>query len=184
MEVSMKRGLYIGRFQPFHLGHFNTLKEIEAMELVDELIIAVGSSLTSYTPRNPFSGGERLDMIRPAVEGKFDFGTYITGISDIEYNHIWVGHMVAQLPKFDMIFTNNPLVGKLFTDFNFKVVNTSMTDRGRYSSTAIRNSMSSGDPTWKYKVAPSTVKYIEEYDLVERVRIVNQTDAVIPVANQ
>ncbi len=64
----MKRGLYIGRFQPFHLGHFNTLKEIEAMELVDEVIIAVGSSLTSYTPRNPFSGGERLDIIRPAVK--------------------------------------------------------------------------------------------------------------------
>jgi nicotinamide-nucleotide adenylyltransferase len=179
----MKRGLYIGRFQPFHLGHFNMLKEIEAMELVDEVIIAVGSSLTSYTPRNPFSGGERLDIIRPAVEGKFDFETYVTGISDIEYNHVWVAHMVAQLPKFETIFTNNPLVGKLFSDFGFTVQNTSMTDR-RYSSTAIRNSMVFGDPTWKYKVAPSTVKYIEEHDLVQRVQIINKTDAVIPVANQ
>ena len=57
----MKRGLFIGRFQTFHLGHLLDIKN--ALKEVDELVIGVGSSIEKYTKYNPFSVEERLEMI-------------------------------------------------------------------------------------------------------------------------
>ncbi|MCK5309571.1 MAG: adenylyltransferase/cytidyltransferase family protein, partial [Thermoplasmata archaeon] len=51
------RGLIIGRFQPFHKGHFEVLKEIAGQ--VDKLIIGIGSADESYTFEDPFTAGER-----------------------------------------------------------------------------------------------------------------------------
>ncbi|RPJ28200.1 MAG: nicotinamide-nucleotide adenylyltransferase, partial [Nitrosopumilales archaeon] len=61
----MSRGLFIGRFQPFHLGHIAAIKF--AFTNVDELIIAIGSSQASYDPQNPFTAGERLSMIKDSL---------------------------------------------------------------------------------------------------------------------
>ncbi|MEM3596417.1 MAG: adenylyltransferase/cytidyltransferase family protein, partial [Candidatus Bathyarchaeia archaeon] len=55
-------GLYVGRFQPFHLGHLEVVRSI--LNRADELIIAIGSSQYSHTRRNPFTAGERVTMIR------------------------------------------------------------------------------------------------------------------------
>ncbi|MBP1357507.1 MAG: adenylyltransferase/cytidyltransferase family protein, partial [Sulfolobus sp.] len=43
----MFRGLYPGRFQPFHLGHLSVIKW--ALERVNELIILIGSAQESHT---------------------------------------------------------------------------------------------------------------------------------------
>ena len=57
----MKRGLFIGRFQPFHLGHLQDI--INALKEVDELVIGIGSSNEKHTKYNPFSVEERIEMI-------------------------------------------------------------------------------------------------------------------------
>jgi len=49
------RGLYIGRFQPYHLGHQAVLEKI-AREM-DEIIIVIGSAEASHTLENPFTAG-------------------------------------------------------------------------------------------------------------------------------
>ena len=59
------RGLYIGRFQPYHLGHQAVLEKI-AKE-VEEIVIVIGSAQESHTPENPFTGGERMEMIYAAL---------------------------------------------------------------------------------------------------------------------
>ncbi|NYZ79420.1 adenylyltransferase/cytidyltransferase family protein, partial [Candidatus Micrarchaeota archaeon] len=60
------RGLFIGRFQPFHNGH---LKGIEwALKRCDELIIAVGSTQRSFDRMDLFTAGERIEMIRRALK--------------------------------------------------------------------------------------------------------------------
>ena len=58
----VNRGLYVGRFQPFHLGHLGAIKEV--LKEVDELAIVIGSAQYSHNPSNPFTAGERLVMIR------------------------------------------------------------------------------------------------------------------------
>ena len=55
----MKRGLFIGRFQPFHLGHLKDIKR--AIQEVDELVIGVGSSNEECTKENPFTVEERIE---------------------------------------------------------------------------------------------------------------------------
>jgi len=40
-----KRGLFVGRFQPFHKGHLRAVKDI--LGKVDELVIVVGSLNTA-----------------------------------------------------------------------------------------------------------------------------------------
>ena len=56
-----KRGLFLGRFQPFHLGHLDVIKQ--ALKMVDELVIVIGSAQYSHTFENPFTDSEREEMI-------------------------------------------------------------------------------------------------------------------------
>ena len=59
-------GLFIGRFQPFHLGHLDTIVRI--VTECGYVKIAVGSAQYSNTPKNPFTYKERERMIRAALE--------------------------------------------------------------------------------------------------------------------
>jgi nicotinamide-nucleotide adenylyltransferase len=62
----VRRGVFVGRFQPFHKGHMEVIKKI--VNEVDELVIIVGSSQYSHMLDNPFTAGERITMIRRALE--------------------------------------------------------------------------------------------------------------------
>ena len=64
----MKRGLIVGRFQPYHIGHHNAIKKILAK--VDELIIVIGSAKQSHEQSNPFTAGERIEMISEALKAE------------------------------------------------------------------------------------------------------------------
>ncbi|HJJ33958.1 MAG TPA: adenylyltransferase/cytidyltransferase family protein, partial [Methanocorpusculum sp.] len=55
------RGLYIGRFQPFHNGHKAVAEYIA--EEADELIVGIGSPQISHEPQHHFTAGERILMI-------------------------------------------------------------------------------------------------------------------------
>ena len=57
----MKRGLVLGRFQPFHFGHLELIKEMVRGEI--EPLICIGSAQHSHTDENPFTAEERKEMI-------------------------------------------------------------------------------------------------------------------------
>ncbi len=72
----LKRGLFVGRFQPFHKGHLNAVKFI--LKQVEELILVVGSAQHSHDSVNPFTTGERIYMVRLAFkESRIDLNTHI-----------------------------------------------------------------------------------------------------------
>ena len=54
--------VYIGRFEPFHNGHANTI--LHASTLTDNVIVLVGSANEPRTFKNPFTFNERETMIR------------------------------------------------------------------------------------------------------------------------
>ena len=56
---------YIGRFQPYHLGHELTIKE--ALKLAERLVILIGSANQPRTPKNPWSYQERIQMIQGSL---------------------------------------------------------------------------------------------------------------------
>jgi len=60
--------LYIGRFQPYHLGHQHVLEE--ASKIADKIIVALGSANRPQTFKDPFTISERKQMIPDEMNGK------------------------------------------------------------------------------------------------------------------
>src|SRR3989338_5346962 len=100
----MKKGILIGRFQPFHLGHLSAVKQ--ALSQCDHLTIGIGSSQYSGTKENPFTAEARTKIIKASLEeagiGKENYK--ITLIPDIHHNEAWPSHVKNLVPDFDILF--------------------------------------------------------------------------------
>jgi nicotinamide-nucleotide adenylyltransferase len=158
------RGLYIGRFQPYHLGHQAVINQIS--NEVDELIIVIGSAQFSHTQENPFTAGERLDMIYESL-GNLKNRCILIPIEDIQRNGVWVSHLISMIPRFDVVYSNNPLVIQLFSEADIEVRNPPMYQREIYSGTIIRKFMLEGG-NWKSLVPESVAVVIEDINGVKR----------------
>ena len=168
-------GLYIGRFQPFHLGHLEVVKLI--LRKVNELTIVVGSAQYSHTKNNPFKVGERIKMIRESLkESKINLNrVQITPITDINVHGIWVHHISLYAGKFDIIFSNDPLTSQLFNEAGFKVESIPFFKREIYSATEIRNRILT-DHNWRELVPKSVSDVIDSIKGVERMMTLLHTD--------
>jgi len=160
----MRRGFYIGRFQPYHNGHHEVLEHI-AKE-VDEIIIGIGSAQLSHMIDNPFTAGERVLMITRALES-LGCPYYVIPIEDIQRNALWVAHVQSMTPPFDLCYSSNPLVVRLFTEAGVKVQSPAMYERDTLSGTKIRERILNGKP-WKKLLPPAVVQVIKEIDGDER----------------
>ena len=160
----MKRGFYIGRFQPYHNGHHEVLEHI-AKE-VDEIIIGIGSAQLSHMIDNPFTAGERVLMITRALSS-LGCPYYVIPIEDIQRNALWVAHVQSMAPPFDLCYSSNPLVVRLFTEAGVKVQSPAMYERDTLSGTKIRERILNGKP-WKKLLPPAVVQVIKEIDGDER----------------
>lgn len=162
------RGLFIGRFQPLHLGHVFIIES--ALQQVDELVIGIGSAECSYTTKDPFTAGERVEMLLRASKELGWKGKIIpVPIRDVNRYSIWVSHVVSLCPDFDVVFSNNPLTVRLFKDGGHKVKSTKLVDRQHYSGTSIRRIMLDNGK-WKKDVPGSTYKFIIGIGGLQRIR--------------
>lgn len=172
--MDSRRAFYIGRFQPYHLGHQNVLKSIA--QDVDEVIIGIGSAQASHEPDNLFTAGERVLMMSRALH-ELGVRHYVIPIEDIRRNSVWVSHIISMTPPFQVIYSNNPLVIRLFEEAGFNVRQSPLFQREKYSGTEIRRRMLAGEE-WKSLVPPSTAKVIEEIKGVERLKIISCGDSI------
>ncbi|OPY55071.1 MAG: Nicotinamide-nucleotide adenylyltransferase [Methanosaeta sp. PtaU1.Bin112] len=168
------RGLYIGRFQPYHLGHQAVLKKI-AQE-VEEIVIVIGSAQESHTPENPFTGGERMEMIYAALS-EIDLRecSIVTPLQDIQRNSVWVSHLRSMVPRFDVVYSNNPLVVQLMSDAGIEIRRSPMYQREQYSGTTIRKLMSE-NREWAGLVPASVAAFIREIGGLERLIAISKSD--------
>jgi len=162
------RGCLIGRFQPFHEGHLRVVEDI--VDDVDELVVGIGSADASHTKRNPFTGGERVMMVQKTLE-QFETTTYVVPIEDIDRNSVWVSHVKSMAPAFDVAYSNNPLVVRLFREADVEVHQTEMFNRRELKGSEIRELMLAGEE-WRPYVPDPTVEIVEEIDGVERLHAV------------
>ncbi|AEA47996.1 nicotinamide-nucleotide adenylyltransferase [Archaeoglobus veneficus] len=168
------RGFFIGRFQPYHFGHHEVLRRI--LDEVDELIIGIGSAQESHTMDNPFTAGERILMISRAIEDMdVKKRVYIVPLEDIYRNSLWVSHVRSMVPPFDVVYSNNPLVIRLFKEAGVKVVSTKLYRRFEYQGTEIRKRMLNGGD-WESLVPKPVVEVIKEIDGVGRIKDITNKD--------
>jgi len=114
----MKTALFIGRFQPFHIGHLKLIKWL--LKKYDKVIILIGSFQESNTEKNPFTGEERREMINKTLKTESIEKYEIIEIPDVHDDEAWV-KSVLEKAKFDAIFTNNSWVRRCFEKFNISV---------------------------------------------------------------
>lgn len=166
------RGLFIGRFQPFHLGHLVTIKF--ALRKVEELIIVIGSAQKSHEMRNPFTAGERIQMIKDSLDSDNEIDTrkvFMIPIPDINTHSLWTHQVDALVPKYKVIFTNDPFTHILFKEKGMKVIEPRLHQREELSATEVRSRMVKGGD-WKKLVTSQTVKVIEDVHGIRRIKAI------------
>ncbi len=161
------RALVIGRFQPFHKGHMEVVKYI--ISKYEAVIIGIGSAQYSHTLDNPFTAGERHLMISRSLEAEGIHNYYLVPIEDLHRNAIWVAHVEAIAPPFDVVFANNPLTKRLFKEKGYKVEVPPFYDRRKYSGREIRRRIILGKP-WEHLVPEPVAETIKEIDGISRLR--------------
>ena len=164
------RGLLVGRFQPFHLGHLSVVRHLRKQRPDEALILGVGSAQDSYTLDNPFTAAERQEMIARALGTKSFSGWTTVPIPDIHRHALWVAHVAELVPKFERVYTNNPLTRTLFEAAGYQVEATPLFDRERFEGSSIRRLLREGNLGWRECVPPAVADYLVELKATERLR--------------
>ena len=171
----MKRGIFVGRFQPIHKGHIGAIKNI--LKTVDELIIIVGSSQHSHTLINPFTTGERITMIKRAMKEVSIPLTkcWVIPVPDVHIHMLWVSQIVGYSPKFDIVYTNESLTRRLFIEAGFEVEPIPFIERNFYSASKIRDRILNGR-NWEELVPKSVAHFIKKINGVARLQDLTKKD--------
>jgi bifunctional NMN adenylyltransferase/nudix hydrolase len=119
--------VYIGRFQPFHKAHLETIKI--ASKQCKNLIIIVGSNSAHRTLRNPFTSDERIEMIKGTIDEfnehcKDDESInvnllYETVVDCPEDDSIWCGRVKRAVEKDSLNSENVGIIGHVKDDSSF-----------------------------------------------------------------
>lgn len=167
----MTTGLFIGRFQPFHKGHLGAVKF--ALAKVDLLVIVVGSAQKSHEPRNPFTAGERIRMIKESLDFERVNASkiLIIPVPDVDVHSLWTRQVDMLVPKYEVVFANDPFTLILFRERGVKTIEAPMVNRGKMQATGIRSKMASGGK-WEELVPAAVARIIKEIDGVERVKAI------------
>lgn len=169
------RGLMMGRFQPFHNGHLELVKQI--LNECDEVIIALTSSQFNYLEKDPFTSGERIEMIHNSLkDSSIDMSKCFIVAIENQFNiATWSSYLIASLPKFDKVYSGNDYVKMLLADSGIDVVSPLFLDRIQYNATKIRQ-MIIHDEDWQKFVPHAVVRLIKKIHGENRLKIIAQSD--------
>jgi len=172
----LTNGLFIGRFQPFHKGHLATVKF--ALKKVEQLVIVVGSAQKSHEPRNPFTAGERIRMIKESldIDGETDVRRIlIIPVPDTDVHSLWTHQVDMLVPRYDIVFANDPFTLMLFHENGTKAIEPPLYRRAEMRATEIRKRMVA-EEFWEDLVPTPVSKVIKEINGVERVKALSRRD--------
>jgi nicotinamide-nucleotide adenylyltransferase len=162
-------GLFVGRFQPFHNGHLEAVKY--ALRKIDYLYIVVGSAQKSHERDNPFTAGERIMMIKAALnEAGVDANRWmLIPVQDADSHSVWTATLRSTVPKFDIVFSNDTLTIRLLKEEGTNVIPIPYLNRSEYSATNVRARILERKD-WETLVPPAVDRIVKELDGVGRVR--------------
>ncbi len=161
------KGLFIGRFQPFHKGHMAVVEQMT--EECDSIIIGVGSAQKEREINDPLSGGERVDIIKKVLNNRSPLPFEVYPIPDINCYPAWAHYIKAILPPFGRVYANSSVVLRLFEETRIETTEVKEVNRDEYSGTEIRRRIVEGED-WKHLVPEEVVEYLEGINMEEMLK--------------
>lgn len=178
-----KIGVFIGRFQPFHLGHAFVIQQ--ALAHVDVLIVLIGSANRARSQVNPFTFEERMDFIRREYRQEIAEGRLIIApLKDQDNNDKWrisaadTAEAVAADAGIEVDLADFSLVGyakdgssyylDLFPQWGSIALESQF---GTFSATDIRNDFLRRAPIIPHDNCPaSVIEFLKKFRLTEEFR--------------
>jgi nicotinamide-nucleotide adenylyltransferase len=171
-----KRGLVIGRFQPFHNGHLKLVQQV--LNECEELIIVIGSSQFNYLYKDPFTAGERLEMIYATISfQKLNHKKiFLVPLLNFENNACWFEYLNSMVPEFQILYSGNKYVRYLCKD-KIIVKEPIFSNKKKYNGENIRR-LIVNNKRWD-NLVPNPVKDIIIYiNGIERIKTLSQSDTM------
>jgi len=110
--------IYIGRFQPSHLAHIETIKT--ALMHSKNVIVLIGSSFQPRTIKNPWTWQERADMLGQSLTVEERSRVIFAPIADDAYNNQrWVTQVQKVVDKCSDGSDNVGMIGHTKDDTSF-----------------------------------------------------------------
>ena len=97
---------------------------------------------------------------------------FIIPIPDIFRNPVWVQHVISFYPEFSVVYTNNSLLRRLFSEAGIQVKSPKLVKRSVYKGTYIRQLMTD-DEKWEHLIPSSVTKFIIKIEGIKRIREIN-----------
>lgn len=163
-------GLLVGRFQPFHLGHIEAIRF--ALVRSESLWLCIGSSNLEREAKNPFSVGERQEMIESSLPDDILERVQIYAIPDYDDHKKWIAAIDSAVPEYDVVYTNDDLTSRMFQRHNKDTVSISFVDRDLLKGLHIRSVIASGGDLVGL-VPEGTVHILEKIDAKTRLSSFN-----------
>lgn len=172
--IKYKRGLVIGRFQPFHNGHLELIRQI--MHECEELIVVIGSAQFNYLVKDPFTAGERIEMIHASLSSQtFDHSRIlIIPLANFENNACWFQYLKSMVPKFDILYSGNEYV-RYLSKKEIVVKEPLFKNKFRFNGENIRK-LIVDHKKWEDLVPNPVKEIIMNIEGVERIRILSKSD--------
>jgi nicotinamide-nucleotide adenylyltransferase len=178
-----KRAITVSRYQPFHIGHLQTVRDMKK-DGYEEIIVGIGSAEKSKTPENPFNCSERMEMVHAVLKEEGFKHYFIVPIRDLGDYDLWMTHVERLVPKFDAVYEGNPQAADLFREKGYKIVEQkrkTVTDFKKnppeaieVSGTEIRKMILNDDYRWKKLGPPQGGEKKVEYNGADRIKSLNK----------
>ena len=156
-----KVGLLVGRFQPFHKGHLQLIKE--SFRYVDTIVIGVGS-VGKIDGDNFLSFGERKEILEMVSkkEGWDDKVSKIIPLKDFNNDKLWLAHSREVAGKIDVVIGNNEWTNRIFEKAGYPILRLGFYRRDLYEGVKIRKLIKSGK-SWENRVPEHIVALLHGY---------------------
>jgi len=116
-------------------------------------------------------------MIRMALnENNIEYSKYlVVPVPDVENHALWVSLIVSMIPRFEKVYSNDPLTTRLFKEAKIEVKNIPLYEREKYCATEVRRRILEKE-NWQELLPTSVANFIAEIDGVSRIQRLNARD--------
>jgi len=160
--------VFIGRFNPFHLGHLQILKK--GFEIAEKVVVVLGSHNRATNIKNPWNSRERMEMIENVAFAEKLGSINFVLLKDYLYNDtLWTIDLQNKIAEATEYSEDIALIGyesddssyylKLFPKWKFYSCPTDYD----FHAIDIRNKIFTKDNDFKKCVHPEVAQYITDW---------------------